>query len=169
MLLAGFCGSADFPATPGVYQRKLKGRSAGFLARLSPDGSRFVFSTLLGGSGGENLLMPTVDGQGNIWVVGSTSSRDFSVTADALQKTFGGGKEDGALAVFSPDGAKLLYATYLGGSGDEMIRSITFGPDGSVYLVGSTSSPDFPVTAGAVQGKFGGGTGDAFIVRLRRE
>ena len=83
-----------------------------------------------------------------------------------MQKTFGGGKEDGALAVFSPDGSRLLYATYLGGSGEEMIRSIAFGPEGSIYLVGNTSSPDFPVTARAAQGTFGGGASDAFVVKL---
>lgn len=167
MLLAGFCGSADFPTTPGAYQRKLRGKGDGFLTKLSPDGRRFVFSTLLGGSGGENLLMPTVDPRGNIFVVGSTGSRDFPVTSDALQLRFGGGQEDGALAVFSPDGSKLLYATYLGGSGDEMIRSIALGPAGEVYLVGNMSSDDFPVTPGALQARHAG-KGDAFIVKLAR-
>jgi hypothetical protein len=166
LLLAGFCGSRDFTTTPGAYQRKLNGKADGFLTRLAPDGSRPILSTLLGGSGGENLLMPTVDARGNIWVVGSSGSRDFPVTADALQKTYGGGNEDGVLAILSPDGSKLLYATYLGGQGDDLIRSLTFGPDGSVYLVGSTSSEDFPVTAGALQRTYGGGSGDAFVVKL---
>ena len=169
MLLAGYCGSRDFPTTPEAYQRQLNGSGDGLLVKLSPDGTRFVFSTLLGGSGTDNLLMPTVDVEGNIWIVGNTGSPDFPVTPDALQKTYGGGKEDGVVAVFSPDGAKLLYATYLGGSGEEMVRSITFGPDGAIYLVGHTSSPDFPVTPAAVQSKFGGGTGDAFVVKLVRE
>lgn len=166
MLLAGYCGSRDFPTTHGAYQRQLKGSGDGLLVKLSPDGTRFVFSTLLGGTGTDNLLMPTVDIDGNIWVVGNTSSPDFPVTSDALQTAFGGGKEDGVVAVFSPDGAKLLYATYLGGSGDEMVRSIAFGPEGSIYLVGHTSSPDFPVTPAALQRKFGGGSGDAFVVKL---
>jgi len=94
-----------------------------------------------------------------------TGSRDFPVTSDAVQPKFGGGVHDGALAVFSPDGSKLLYATYLGGSGDEMIRSIALGPNGEVHLVGSTSSPDFPVTPNALQ-KTHAGKGDAFIVKL---
>jgi hypothetical protein len=94
MLLAGFCGSRGFPTTPGAYQRKLHGPGDGFLAKLSPDGTQFVFSTLLGGCGGENLLMPTVDTHGNIWVVGNTGSRDFPVTPEALQKTPGGGTGD---------------------------------------------------------------------------
>jgi len=165
LLLAGFCGSPDFPTTEKAFQRRLHGKGDGFLTKLSADGQRWVFSTLLGGSEGENLLMPTVDANGNIYVVGSTSSHDFPVTPDALQRTYGGGQEDAAMAVFSPDGAKLLYATYLGGSGEEMIRSIALGRNGEVYLVGNTSSEDFPVSQNAVQTKHGG-KGDAFVVKL---
>lgn len=109
--------------------------------------------------------MPTVDAAGNIYIVGNTSSRDFPVTPDALQSTYGGGPSDAALAIFSPDGARLLHATYLGGSGDEMFRSLALGTKGELYLVGSTSSPDFPTTAKALQTQYGG-QGDAFIVKL---
>jgi len=165
MLLAGFCGSADFPTTEGAFQRRLHGPGDGFLTEVSADGKRLVFSTLLGGSQGENWLMPTVDRQGNIFIVGNTGSRDFPVTPDALQSTFGGGQDDAALAVFSADGSRLLYATYLGGSGEEMIRSIALGPNGEVYLVGSTSSDDFPVTRDCLQPRHGG-KGDAFVVKL---
>ncbi len=164
-ILVGPTLSADFPTTEGVFQREAKGTGDGFVTKLSADGKRFVFSTRLGGTAGENLLMPTVDEKGNIWVVGSTSSRDFPVTPDALQPKYGGGQQDGLLAVLSPDGSKLLYATYLGGSGDEGIRSIALGPKGEVYLVGNTTSPDFPVTPGALQPKLGGDY-DAFIVKL---
>jgi hypothetical protein len=164
LLLAGFCGSSDFPTTPDAFQRRLRGPGDGFLTKLSTDGKWWVFSTLLGGSGGENWLMPTVDAAGNIWVVGNSGSRDFPVTPDAVQREFGGGSDDAALAVFSPDGARLLFATYLGGSGEEMIRSIALGPAGEVYLVGSTSSDDFPVTKNALQTRHGG-KGDAFVVK----
>jgi len=106
------------------------------------------------------------DSAGNIWVVGSTGSRDLPVTPDALQKTFGGGQEDGVLAAFSPDGAKLIYCSYLGGTGDEMIRSLAFGPQGEVYLVGNTASPNFPTTPGALQPAPPAGNADTFIVKL---
>jgi len=69
------------------------------------------------------------------------------------------------LAVLSPDGSKLLYATYLGGSAADLIRSLAFGPKGEVYLVGSTSSKDFPVTPGAA-GPRRRGRADAFVVKL---
>ncbi|MHC4400159.1 MAG: SBBP repeat-containing protein [Planctomycetota bacterium] len=166
VLFTGFAGSSDFPTTPGALQRELKGPGDGFLAKLAPGGRQLVFSTLLGGSGGnEFYLMPTVDSRGNILMVGSTGSVDFPVTADALQTAYGGGGTDGVLAVVSPDGSRLVYATYLGGRGDDLIRSLALGPKGEVYLVGRTNSQDFPVTPGAAQGKITGKS-DAFVVRL---
>ena len=102
-------------------------------------------------------------------VVGTTRSPDFPVTPDALQGRYAGGEGpddgDGLLAILSADGSKLLYATYLGGKGADLIRSVALGPAGEIYLVGSTSSPDFPVTVNAVQKAYGG-KGDAFVVKL---
>ncbi len=165
VLLTGVTASSDFPTTGNAFQRSLKGKNDGFLTRLSPDGKQFVFSTFVGGSGDEFFLMPTPDARGNIFIVGHTSSADFPVTADAVQKEYGGGRGDGALVLLSADGSRLLFATYLGGSGDDLIRSIARGRDGAVYLVGSTSSRDFPVTAEAVQTTLAG-AGDAFVVKL---
>lgn len=165
MLLTGSVSSPDFPSTKGVFQRLLKGTSDGFLTKLSADGRSFIFSTFVGGSGGDFFLMPTVDAQGNIFIVGQTGSQDFPVTADSFQASYGGGQSDGVMAVFSPDGTKLVYATYLGGSGEDMIRSLTLGPNGEVYLVGSTSSSDFPVMSNAAQ-TGPGGKEDAFVVKL---
>jgi hypothetical protein len=47
-----------------------------------------------------------------------------------------------------------------------MIRSLALGPSGELYVVGHTASQDFPVTEGSAQTKFGGGSGDAFVVKL---
>jgi len=165
VLLTGVTASSDFPVTPQAFQRQLRGPTAGFAARLSADGTKLHFSTLLGGSGGEWFLMPTIDAAGNIYVVGHTASPDFPVTPGALQRTYGGGEGDGVFAVLSPDGSKLLYATYLGGKGEDLLRSLAFGPGGEVYLVGKTTSDDFPVTPGVAQTKRRGDL-DAFIVKL---
>lgn len=171
VLVTGVSSSSDFPTTPGAFQRTPGGKTDGFVTKIASDGRSFVFSTRLGGrSGGEFFLMPTPDRNGNIFVVGHSTSADFPITPNALQATFGGGRGpqqgDGILAVLSPDGSRLLYATYLGGDGDDLIRSMALGPDGEVYLVGSTTSANFPVTARAVQAKFSGGTADAFVVKL---
>jgi hypothetical protein len=165
VLLTGVTRSGDFPTTVGAYRRRRSGQTDAFLTRLAPDGRKFVFSTLLGGSDGEFCLMPVADAKGRIYLVGQTTSRDFPVTPDALQKTYAGGRSDGILAVLSSDGSKLLYATYLGGSGDDLIRGLALGTGGEVYLAGNSSSRDFPVTAGAAQPKHKG-KHDGVVVKL---
>lgn len=164
ILVVGVTASPDFPTTEGAFQRKLQGSDTGFLTKLSTDGKALVFSTLLGGSGSEFYVMPAVDNEGHIYVVGHTSSNDFPVTPGALQATYGG-DGDGILAVLSPDASELLYATYLGGRGDDGIRSIALGPGGEVYLVGNTTSKDFPVTSGVVQ-PTPKGKNNAFVMKL---
>jgi len=164
VVMPGASSSTDFPTTPGAYQQSERGRD-GCLAKLSADGKHVLWATVLGGSEPEFWLMPTPDANGNIYVVGATKSKDFPVTKGALQSKYGGGLSDGALAVFSPDARRLLYATYLGGSEEDLIRDIAFGADGAVYLVGKTSSPEFPTTPGVLQSK-PGGSGDGFVVKL---
>jgi hypothetical protein len=166
VLLPGVTASDDFPTTSAAFDRELTGKNDAFLSKVSADGKRFEFSTFVGGSGTEFCLMPTPDSNGDIFIVGETESKDLPVTPDALQRRFGGGRSDGWLAIFNSDASKLLYCTYLGGSGDDMVRSLAFGDDGEVYLVGNTSSPDFPATARAFQNTFGGGSGDAYVMKL---
>jgi hypothetical protein len=165
LVYTGVTGSRDFPVTASAYQRHRRGPGDGFIARLSADRGQWDFATFLGGAAGEVFLQPTVDPLGNIFVVGSTASRNFPVTDNALQRDYAGGDHDAVLAVLSADGSRLLYATYLGGAGDDLIRGIALGPAGEVYLVGKTDSKDFPVTPGAAQSG-PGGKYDAFLVRL---
>jgi hypothetical protein len=149
-----------------VFQRRLNGQNDAFLTKLSADGKQLVFSTLLGGSATEFCLMPTRLASGDILIVGQTESRDLPTLPGAIQKTHGGGRSDGWLAILSADASKLRYCTYVGGRGDDMIRGVATGLRGELYLVGHTSSPDFPVTEGAFQSTFGGGNGDAYVVKL---
>lgn len=71
----------------------------------------------------------------------------------------------GARAPAAAPAYEIVHATYLGGSGDDLVRSLALGPGGEVHLVGKTDSDDFPVTAGALQATRGGGM-DAFLVKL---
>jgi hypothetical protein len=169
VLLSGVTLSPDFYTTEGAVQRTLKGKNDGFLARLSDDGKRLAFSTLLGGDDAEFFLMPTVDARGNIFICGTSRSEDFPVTAGAIQTAFAGASGpwdgDGVLAILSPDGSRVLYATYLGGKGGDLVRSLALGPKGEVWLVGNTASPDFPTTPGVHQPRCRGKS-DAFCVKL---
>ncbi len=164
ILLTGVTASADFPATSNAFQKILKGQTDGFLTKLSKERTMCDFSTLWGGSGGEFCLMPIEDTRGNIFLVGHTESADYPVTAGAIQKRYGGAG-DGTLIILKSDGTAVNYSTYIGGSGDDLIRSLTIGPEGEIYLVGSTGSKDFPVTPGAVQSELKGQS-DGFVMKL---
>lgn len=71
-----------------------------------------------------------------------------------------GGKGDGVFAILSPDGSRLLYATYLGGRDEDLLRGLALGGNGEVYLIGKTASDDFPITTGAAQAK-------EMVIRMR--
>lgn len=159
-LIAGITASSDLPGATG----QLHGAGDGYLAKLAPGGAAFAFTRYLGGSGTEHMLGPLVDPAGRIYVFGSTTSRDLPVTQDAIQTTYSGGASDGFLMILEPNGSPR-FVTYLGGSGDELIRGIALGPAGEIYLVGGTTSDNFPVTQGALQTRRGGDD-DGFIVKL---
>jgi len=136
-----------------------------------------AYSTYLGGSANDLATGVAVDPLGNVYICGETSSTDLPVLL-AVQPNHApqpvGGLGDGFVAKFSPSGT-LLYLTYLGGSGDDAATAITVDATGNAYIVGYTTSLDFPI-AGATpyQPRYGGDagdpnwfhTGDAFITKL---
>lgn len=168
-------GSAGpgFATTPGAYQPQLHpGMCAGthtevpcpdaFALKLSPSGT-VVWATYLGGSGQDDAHAIAVDGAGNAWIAGETVSKDFPVTANAFDASFGGEIDLGPLsfgdafvAKLDPTGSKLLYATYLGGSAPDGVFAAAVDAAGSAYVTGGTSSSNFPTTAGALQTAYKG-------------
>jgi hypothetical protein len=85
---------------------------------------------------------------------------------NATQSTYAGGKTDGFVARFSSDLSQMLSSTYVGGSGDDRVLALTSDSLGNVFVAGSTSSLDFPVTANATQPTYGGGATDGFLVHF---
>jgi hypothetical protein len=144
-----------------------KGGEIGFaLARYDTSRSltidpKLIYSTLLGGhnffSGAEALA---VDSAGNTYVAGRISATDFPVTSGAFQQTYKvdltdpnsqGRAATAFVAKLNPAGTAFLYATYLGGSGSDMVTGIAIGAQGNAYVTGTAASTDFPVTTGAFQ------------------
>jgi uncharacterized protein (TIGR03437 family) len=136
------------------------------------------YSTYIGGTNNEAARGIAVDGAGNVYVAGVSSSADLQTTSSGYQANFGGRTAlsngsftgDGFVAKFSPAG-KLLYLTYLGGSRDDGVAALTVDTAGNAYVTGGTNSLDFPVV-NPFQKNFGGGnTGvqfasDAFVAKL---
>ena len=145
----------------------LQGTPAGlwdvFVAKLDTVGSSLVYSTYLGGSGYDEGLGIAVDTSGNAYVTGYTKSANFP-TASPLQGANAGGS-DVFVAKLNAAGSALVYSTYLGGSGDDTGRRIAVDSSGNAYLVGDTSSLNFP-TAAPFQPLNQGGPFDAFVVKL---
>ena len=132
------------------------------------------YSTYIGGKGNDSARGIAVDGAGNVYVAGASSSSELP-TLSAYQPNFGGGSAgpltgDGFVAKFSPAGA-LLYLTFLGGGQDDGLTSIAVDAAGNAYVTGATNSNDFPAV-NAFQSQFGGfggsslRPGDAIVAKL---
>ncbi len=148
--VTGATASTNFPTTSGALQTTAQGGGDAFVAKLNAAGTQLVYATYLGGSGNDVGTGIAVDAAGSAYVTGSTSSGDFPVTSDAFQ-TGNHGSNDAFVAKLSADGARLVYASYLGGSGSDVATGIAVDAAGNAYVTGQTSSPDFPTTPGAFQ------------------
>ena len=164
--VAGVTRSTNFPVTADAWQKNIESihYADAFVARFSPSGE-LRYATYLGGGEAEYAHALAVDGSGNVWVAGVTYSDNFSVTADARQKSHGGGYRDAFVAKFAPSG-QLLYATYLGGGDWDRANALVVDGSGDVWVAGRTFSTNFPVTADAWQKSYGGGVGDAFVAKF---
>ncbi len=138
--------AAAFDASGGVYLAGVY-NGKGALARLTASG--FTVLSSLAGNSANSVV---VDRDANVWVAGATTSGDVPVTAGALQPR-PAGDSDVYLMKLSPDGANVLYATYLGGAGTDRPAALQVDAAGNAYLLGSTSSANFPVTSGAYQNR----------------
>ena len=168
--LAGETLSYDFPVTAGAFQATRRGSDDVFVARLRPADGSAVYVTYLGGTGTDQAYGVAVDADGAAYVTGWTNHGSFPITAGAADSK-GGGLWEGFVTKLSPDGSRLAYSTFLGGSATDWPRAVVVDARGAATVTGSTYSADFPVTTGACDtacGLNGGcdGNQDAFVVRL---
>ena len=162
--VAGYTHSSDFPTTEGAFDTTFYGGEYAFVVKVNPGGTGLSYATYLGG-GSDEAFSIVIDGTGSAYVVGLTCSSDFPTTAGAFDTTYNGGC-DAFVVKINPSGTGLIYATYLGGSEDEIAYSIAIDGTGSAYVVGATYSSDFPTTAGAFDTTYNGGYEDAFVVKV---
>ncbi len=105
------------------------------------------YSTLVGGAGHDHTAQIDVADDGSVFVAGQTLSPSILTTSGAVAPTHGGGW-DGFLVKFDPSGA-LVFATYIGGAGDDHLGDIAIAPDGDLLVSGGSSSLDFPISSNA--------------------
>jgi hypothetical protein len=176
--VTGFTTSTDFP-TKNPLQPAYGGNGDAFVAKINPTGSTLVYSTYLGGSGGDGASGIAVDSVGNAYVTGSTNSNDFPITPGAFQTVCNNacgtciysGVRLSCLDIFvtrlTPSGSVLVYSTYLGGRGADEGYGIAVGSPGNAYVTGRTTSPNFP-TKNPLQAANGGGLPpyDGFVAKI---
>jgi uncharacterized protein (TIGR03437 family) len=151
-IVVGYTRSQNFP-TVGAIQpvnKAVLGSNDGFIYKLNSAGSGLIFSTYYGGSNDDFLFGVTTDLTGNIYTAGLTNSTDFPVSVNAFQKTLKG-SSNLTVTKLNSVGSSAAYSTYVGGTGNDSAASIVVDTAGNAYVTGATTSPDFPITAGAFQ------------------
>ncbi len=175
--VVGVTYSTDFP-TVNPLQSVNAGAQDAFVAKLNANGSALLYSTYLGGSGGDSADAVAVDSAGNAYVAGGTYSTNFP-TANPLQSTHAGianGGSNGFVAKLNAAGSALLYSTYLGGNAEvvpgspsgDFPNAIAVDGTGNAYLAGYTSSTDFP-TVNPLQATLASSYGNAFVAKLNMD
>jgi hypothetical protein len=161
--VSGYTFSGDFPASPPTAFQTTYGGGLtdGVVARVNSGGTAFVFSTYVGGSGEDEAVGNALDADGNLLIVGYTTSTDLPTVAPLQPANHGG--QEAFVAKFTATG-DVPYCTYLGGSGNEIAYAAATNADGSLWLTGYTTSSDFP-TVDAEKSALGGGN-DAFLAHL---
>ena len=154
--VTGTTSSNNFPVTPGAYKINNAGDSS-FVTKLNPTGTNLVYSTYIVASPAATGFIGAtgiaVDSSGHAYVTGSTTSKSFTVTANAFQKTNHALYGTAFVIRLGESGGWAEYSTYLGGSNYETAYGIAVGNADEAYVTGTTYSHDFPATSGAYQTK----------------
>lgn len=195
LLILGTTSSANFPTTTGAQDQSFNGGQQNtnpiggvtygqgsdlFISRLSPTGDRLQASTFLGGSQNEGLLNQVLDqnygdkfradvltdADNNVYIVSSTQSADFPIVG-GFQRSFGQGGSDALVAKLSP-GLRLMWSSYLGGSGQDAAYSIQLDSRKNIFICGGTTSSNLPSTSGAYQTTIQGRT-DGFVASISND
>jgi hypothetical protein len=179
--LTGQTGSLNFPLSLGAFQTAGSAGGVVFVSLVDtaqPAANSLTHSTFLGGNGGDDGRGIQADSQGNAYVAGATSSRNFPVSAGAFQPNLATGAfANGFVSKLDPTLSSLLYSSYFGGSGDGNGQDIDTA-DGiaidsssppNAFIAGQTFSTNLPVAGTPVAPLHAGLNGtasDAYVAKL---
>lgn len=159
--VAGPTESPDFPATVGP-DLTFNGVQDAFIARVNNSGGSLTYAGFIGGSGGESGWSVAIDRDDQAYVVGQTQSRDFpAVEGPDLTSN---GSYDTFITKVDASGTALVYSGYIGGSGRDLGRRVAVDAAGDAYIVGYTTSSNFP-TVGTLDASYNGKE-DAFVAKV---
>ncbi len=179
--VAGYTQSVDFPKINQISGACQAGCDGGnddaFVTKINTAGDALVYSSYLGGSGGDSVSGIAVDSAGNVYLTGGGNSSDFprvSQISGACQGSCGSGSNNDAFVTkINAAGNALVYSSLIGGGGDEDdggFAGIAVDSVGNAYLTGNTFSTDFPRVnqiSGACLGSCGSGNAqDSFVTKV---
>jgi len=159
---------ATFPVLGGP-DLTFNGRFDAFVAKVNAAGTALVYAGYIGGNQDDLGTGIAVDSVGNAYVTGITFSTEATFPVlGGPDLTFNGGTWDAFVAKVNAAGTALVYAGYIGGSGNDQATGIAVDSAGNAYVTGYTSSDpaSFPVTVGP-DVTFKGGNYDAFVAKLK--
>ena len=187
--ITGMSNNQRFYSQLGGYDTSLNGFYDAFVCKITPKGDSLKYFTYLGGSSYEYGMNVSVNSKHEVVVSGITYGGGFPTTAGAFDENgkscSGGWCYQGFVTKLNDDGSDLIFSTYLTGTkasgfySIDWIRGMQVTDNGKVYLVGNTSSEDFPTTSGCYQPAYGGTAatggyyywhqGDAFMTCLKSD
>ena len=163
--------SSLFPITNPYDGSYNGGTNDAFILKLKYTGNLVLYCTYIGGTGDDQAWDIGIDGSGDAFITGQTSSGSGSgfPLINSYSNSYGGGTYDAFVVCLNSAGSNLVYSTYLGGSSEEISYGIAVDSTGNAYITGQTTSgTGFPLIS-AYQNSFGGGTYDGFITKLSYE
>jgi hypothetical protein len=161
--------SPDFPTTTDSYDESFNGLTDIFVLKLDHNGSKLLYSTLIGGSGWDDGGDIEIDSSGNAYITGSTNSSNFPVTPGAYDTSYNDAELnwDVIILKLNQDGTNLLYSTFVGGDSPDECYNIALDSANNVYVAGMTKSTNFPTTPGAYNELLIDGW-EAFVLKLNQ-
>ena len=166
--VTGDTHSSDYPTTSGAYDESFNGAYDVFVSKLDSSLSTLLSSTFIGGGEDDVGYSIAIDGSGNVYVTGLTSSSDYSTTSGAYDRSFNGYLYDVFISKLDSSLSSLLASTFIGGGSADYAYSIALDETGNVYVTGLTYSSDYPITSGAYDESHNGYY-DVFVSKLDRD
>ncbi len=197
LVIAGRSNASDYPLKPAGNRVGIGGLYDIVVTKLNASGTDIIGSVVIGGTANDGVnirgkyIAPDgadatrrnygddarseviLDPSGNVFIASCTQStsvdalKQFPVV-NALQPTFGGGRQDGAIIKLTPNLGSVLFSTYFGGSGDDACFVLSLNPvNGNLYVAGGTTSIDLPGDlTGVINGTYQGGVTDGFVTEM---
>ncbi|MFN3405264.1 MAG: gliding motility-associated C-terminal domain-containing protein [Cytophagaceae bacterium] len=178
-----FAGGFNVNLKNGIFVQFYQGTDI-IVSKLSNDGSALLASTFLGGTGNEGINYSMslrynyadevrgeidIDAEDNIYIVSTTGSVDFPVTAESFQPTYGGGGLDAFVVKMNSSLSEIIYGSFFGGNSSDAAYSLALDDSLNVYIAGGTISTTIPVTSGVLGPAFSGGRADGFIAHISKD